>query len=117
MDSPQPLFDAFDALARGKRVQLRFEGSVSDDVYRPAKPFETEVEWVHSWRDETETTITYRAEFTPLRMIRTLTYTILEKQVPEEGGPEVTALIAESNEEGDRITWQIAAIESLELVD
>ncbi len=116
MTESKPPRDAFDELERGKRVRLVL-GEVTDEERRPADPFETEVEWVHSRRDEADMTITYRAEFAPPEGDDGADLYYLEMDVPEEGEPDVSALMAESNDDGERTTRRVAAVERLEVLD
>lgn len=116
MDGSKPPRDAFDELERGKRVRLVL-GEVDNEERRPSDPFETEVEWVHSRRDETDMTITYRAEFEPPEGDANADLYYVEMEVPEEGEPDVSALMAESNDDGDRTTRRVAVVERLEVLE
>lgn len=116
MDGSNPPRDAFDELEPGKRARLVL-GEVADGERRPDDPFETEVEWVHSRRDESDMTITYRAEFTPPEGDDGADLYYLEMEVPEEGDPTLSALMAESNDDGERTMRRVAAVERLEVVD
>lgn len=117
MDGSKPPLDAFDELEPEKRVRMTFEEVSSDAEYRPDDPFETEVEWVHSRRDETDMTITYRAEFAPAEGDPDADVYYMEMRVPTEADPEVTALMAESNDAGVRSTRRIATVEGIALLD
>lgn len=90
---------------------MTFEKGTSDEGFRPDDRFETEVEWVHSRRDETDMTVTYRAEFAPAEEDLDADLYFMEMRVPTEADPEVTALMAELNDAGDRSSWRIAAVE------
>lgn len=115
-ESKRPL-DAFDELEPGKGVRMTFEEGTFDEGFRPDDPFETEVEWVHSRRDETDMTVTYRAEFAPAEENPDANLYFMEMRVPTEADPEVTALMAESNDAGDRSSWRIAVVEGFSLFD
>lgn len=117
MTEAKPPLDAFDELEPGKGVRMTFEGESSGEGYRPDDPFETAVEWVHSRRDETDMTVTYRAEFVPAEEDPDANVYYMEMRVPTDAEPELTALMAESNDAGDRSTWRIAAVEGVALLD
>ncbi|WP_336343718.1 hypothetical protein [Halalkalicoccus ordinarius] len=116
MAGSKPPVEAFDELERGKRARLLL-GEVADEERQPDDPFETEVEWVHSRRDDADMMITYRAEFTPPEGDDGADLYYLEMEVPEEGDPTLSALMAESNDDGERTTRRVAAVERLEVVD
>lgn len=117
MSEPKPPLEVFDELERGTRVRVSFEEPASDETFRPDDGFETAVEWVHSQRDETDETITYRAEFTPPEDEPDADVYYLEKEEPPEGEPALAALMAESNDDGDRTSRRIATVERIQLLD